>query len=47
MRIYYYDVNDTVWDTWSDAALREWLLDHEIIHTNAQVSREKMLQLVA
>ncbi|TFK71563.1 hypothetical protein BDN72DRAFT_793756 [Pluteus cervinus] len=47
MKGYYYDTNDSVWQTWSDNQLRQWLVDHNIIRSNAQVNRDKMMRLVS
>jgi hypothetical protein len=47
MQKYYYSVSDTVYSTWSDSQLKKWLVDHGIIKSDAQVSRDKMLKLVA
>lgn len=47
MSKYYYGVSDKVWSTWSDSDLKEWLVEHNIIKSNAQVQREKMLKLVS
>jgi hypothetical protein len=43
---YYYDLNDRVWSTWTDSQLRQWLIDNNVIKSDAQLTREKMLKLV-
>lgn len=46
MKQYYYDVNDTVYSTWSDSTLKNWLVEQNIIKSDAQLKRDKMLKLV-
>jgi hypothetical protein len=46
MKQYYYDVNDTVYSTWSDSTLKNWLVEQNIIKSDAQLKRDKMLRLV-
>lgn len=46
MKAYYYSTSDTVYDSWSDSDLKRWLVDHDIIKSNAQVTREKMLKMI-
>jgi hypothetical protein len=46
MKQYYYDVNDTVYSTWSDSTLKNWLVEENIIKSDAQLKRDKMLRLV-
>jgi hypothetical protein len=46
MNQYYYDINDTVFSTWSDSQLKDWLVQHNIIKSDAQIKRDKMLKLV-
>jgi len=46
MKNYFYDANTYVWDTWSDNQLRSWLVDHDIIKSEAEVRRDKMQKLV-
>ncbi|KAJ7813088.1 hypothetical protein B0H14DRAFT_3150094 [Mycena olivaceomarginata] len=45
MAQYYYDVNDSVWSTWSDSDLKAWLVAHNIVKSDAQVQREKLVKL--
>lgn len=46
MKSYYYGANEKVWDTWTDSQLRDWLLEHKVIKTDAQLQREKYIKLV-
>ena len=46
MEKYYYDVNDTVWSSWSDSDLKAWLVDHNVIKSEAQLHRDKLHKLV-
>lgn len=46
MKQYYYDVNGTVYSTWSDSQLKAWLVDQGIVKSDAQIKRDKMLRLV-
>jgi len=46
MKQYYYNVNDRVWDTWSDSELRSWLIEQGVVKSDAEIRREKMLKLV-
>lgn len=46
MKQYYYDSNSYVWDTWTDSDLKAWLVDRNIVKSDAQVKREKMVKLV-
>ena len=46
MAHYYYDVNDSVWSTWSDSDLKAWLVSHNVIKSDAQVQREKLVKLI-
>jgi hypothetical protein len=46
MEKYYYDTNDYVWSQWTDSELRQYLIDHNIIKSDAQLKREKMEKLV-
>lgn len=47
MNSYYYGASDTVYSTWDDSTLKTWLVEHDIIKSDAQVKREKMQKLVA
>lgn len=46
MSQYYYDVNDTVYSAWSDSQLKHWLVQENIIKSDAQLTRDKMIKLV-
>jgi hypothetical protein len=46
MNEYYYNVFDPVWATWSDSDLKQWLVDRDVIKSDAQIKREKMLKLI-
>ena len=37
---------DTVYSSWSDSQMRDWLIEHNIIKSDAQVQREKLQKLV-
>jgi hypothetical protein len=41
MKTYYYSTSDAVYDSWSDSELKKWLVDHGIVKSDAQVTREK------
>jgi len=46
MEKYYYSTTDTVYSTWSDSDLKQWLVERGIIKSDAQVTREKMVKMV-
>lgn len=46
MKQYYYDTTGHVWDTWTDSELKAWLVEHDIIKSDAQIMREKLQKLV-
>jgi uncharacterized protein YndB with AHSA1/START domain len=46
MKMYYYDPTDMVWSAWSDSQLKQWLVDHGIVKSDAQASRDKMIKMV-
>jgi Putative nuclear envelope organisation protein len=46
MNQYYYDINDTVYSTWSESQLKQWLIQQNIIKSDAQIKKEKMIKLV-
>ena len=46
MKKYYYGPSDMVWSTWSDSQLKQWLVDHGIVKSSAQASRDKMIKMV-
>ena len=37
---------DTVYSSWTDSQMRDWLIEHNIIKSNAQIQREKLQQLI-
>jgi hypothetical protein len=41
----YVSVKDTFWSAWSDISIREWLVDHGYIRSDAQVKRDEMVKL--
>jgi hypothetical protein len=43
---YYYTTTESIYDKWSDSELKQWLVDHDVIKSDAQVSRDKMLKLI-
>jgi hypothetical protein len=47
MNKYYYGTSDKVWSSWSDSDLKAWLVERNIIKSNAQIQREKMMKLVS
>ena len=46
MEKYYYDHLDTVWSTWSDSQLKQWLVEHDVIKSDTQVTRDKMTKMI-
>jgi len=46
MKNYYYSTSETVYDSWSDSELKKWLVDHDVIKSDAKVSRDKMLKMI-
>lgn len=47
MKQYYYTPQERVWSTWSESQLKQWLIEHDIIKSGAQLQKEKMQKLVA
>lgn len=47
MQYYHYTPQEHVYDSWSDSELRQWLIDHNVIKSDAQVKKDKMRKLVA
>lgn len=47
MDSYYYSATDSVWHSWSDSQLRNWLIEQGVIKSDAQITRDKMLNLVS
>ena len=46
MTLYYYNINDSIWSTWSDSELKAWLVERGIVKSDAQVKRDKLVKLV-
>ena len=46
MKKYYYNVNDNVWGAWSDSELKAWLVERNIIKSDAQLTRDKLIKLM-
>lgn len=46
MQQYYYSASETVWSPWTDSQLKSWLVERGIIKSDAQVSRDKMRQMI-
>lgn len=44
--MFYYGPQEKVWSTWNDSDLRQWLVDHGVIKSDAKVAREKMMKMV-
>ena len=40
-------VQDTVYSSWTDSQMRDWLIEHNILKSDAQVQREKLQKLIA
>ena len=45
MKMYYYDPTDVVWSAWSNSQLKQWLVDHGIVKSDAQTSINKMIKM--
>ena len=37
---------DTFWDAWSNSAIRDWLVQHGHLRSDAQVKRDVLIELV-
>lgn len=46
MAKYYYTTEDKVWSSWSDSQLKQWLVDRDIIKSDAQIRRDKLIKMV-
>ena len=46
MQTYYYDTNQSIWSTWTDSDMRQWLINNNVIKSDAQVTREKMTKMI-
>jgi Putative nuclear envelope organisation protein len=47
MSRYYYDTSESIYTSWDESRLKEWLVEHNVITSNAQLTREKLLKLVS
>ena len=47
MKYYYYTPQQHVWDSWSESQMRQWLIEHDVIKSDAQIKKEKMQKLIA
>ena len=47
MQNYYYTPQQQVWEAWTESELRQWLIDHDVIKSDAQIKKEKLQKLVA
>jgi hypothetical protein len=45
LRSYYISANDTFWSSWSDSQIRNWLIDHGYLRSDAQVKRDELVKL--
>lgn len=41
----YLSAKDTFWSAWSDNGIRQWLIDHEYMRSDAQVKRDELIEL--
>lgn len=47
MSLYYYETSQSVWDTWTDSDLHNWLIENDIITPNIKISRDKAIAMVS
>jgi hypothetical protein len=47
MNKYHYSVKDAVWSTWSESQLKNWLVEHGYVKSDAQLTRDKMIRMVS
>lgn len=47
MNYYFYTPQQKVYDTWSESELRNWLINHDIVKSSAQIDKRKLQKLVA
>jgi hypothetical protein len=45
LRDNYVSVKDTFWSAWSDNNIRQWLVDHGYIRSDAEVKRDELIKL--
>ena len=41
----YLSAKDTFWSAWSDNQIRDWLIEHGYMRTDAQVKRDELIKL--
>lgn len=42
----YVAARGTFWDAWSDSDIRDWLVQHNFLRSDAQVKRDELVKLV-
>lgn len=42
----YASAQDTIWSSWTDSQLRDWLIEHGYLRTDAQKSRDELIKLM-
>ena len=42
----YVNAHDTVWGAWTDSQMREWLIEHGYLRTDAQKTRDELIKLM-
>ena len=47
MQQYYYNTSQKVWNTWTESQMKEWLVAHGIVKSDAQINRDKVERLIA
>jgi hypothetical protein len=47
MKKYYYESSEKVYNTWSDSDIKSWLVDHNVVKPEAQVSRDKLIKIMS
>lgn len=47
MQDYYYTAQDSAYSSWTESESKAWLVDHNIIKSDAQLKKEKLQKLVA
>ena len=47
MQQYYYNASQKVWNTWTESQMKEWLVAHGIVKSDAQINRDKVERLIA
>jgi hypothetical protein len=41
----YLAARNTFWDAWSDNDIRDWLIHHNFLRTDAQVKRDELIKM--